>query len=206
MKAANYLTILVIFLLVSVGCEVNTPQTKKDIVGEGPIVTKNLELASFNKIENIGVANFYISIGSPQSVELKAQQNIIDVMTWEVIDQTLKVGLEEDITIENSEEIRFDITIPSITHITLIGVGNFILSGEDQDELTIILTGVGNINAFDMKAGTCTITSTGVGNCEVYVLDELTVTISGVGNVYYKGDPAITSSIVGLGQLIDAND
>jgi hypothetical protein len=211
MKASGYLTAFIVFLLISAGCEDdngnggNGNGTHK-IVGEGPIVTKNLDLSSFNKIENTGVANFNITIGSPQSVVLKAQQNIIDVMTWEVVGQTLKVGLEEDVSIENTEEIRFDITIPSITHITLIGVGNFVLSGDDQDELTIILTGVGNIKAFDMKTGTCTITSTGVGNCEVYVLDKLTVTISGIVNVYYKGDPDITSSIIGLGQLIDAND
>ena len=206
MKTSSYLTALAVFLLISAGCEDDNGNGTHKIVGEGPSVTKNLDLSSFNKIENTGAANFYITIGSPQSVALKAQQNIIDVMTWEVVDQTFKVGLEEDVSIENTEEVRFDITIPSVTHITLIGVGNFVLSGDDQDELTIILTGVGNIKAFDMKTGTCTITSTGVGNCEVYVLDKLTVTISGVGNVHYKGDPAITSSIVGLGQLINAND
>ena len=151
------------------------------------------------------MANFYIIAGSPQSVQLTAQQNIIDVMTFEVTDETLHVGFKKDVSVENHEEIRFDITLPALTGIGLTGVGDFVLSGEDQDQLTIRLTGVGNVKAFDMKVRSCTITSTGVGNCEVYVTDNLRVTISGVGNVYYRGKPSIISHITGLGLLIDSN-
>ena len=114
------------------------------------------------------MANFYITIGSPQSVELKAQQNIMDVMTYEVINQTLTVGVEKNVSIENHEEIRFDITIPSISMIDLEGVGDFILSGSDQ--LTIILMGVGNVEAYDMKVRYCTITSTGVRLWQGYII------------------------------------
>jgi hypothetical protein len=136
---------------------------------------------------------------------LKAQQNIIDVMTWEVKDSTLEIGLEKNVSIENSGDIRFDITIPSLSKVELTGVGNFVLSGDDQDELTIIFTGVGNVQSYNMRTVKCNITMTGVGNCQVNVIDELNVTITGVGSVYYKGNPTITSTITGTGQLIDAN-
>ena len=206
MKTSYYLLLIAVSILIITGCELkNENNDKRTIVGEGPIVTKNLDFASFSKIDNSGVANFYITIGTPQSVVLKAQQNIIDVMTYEVTGQTLYVGLEENVSIENHEEIRFDITMPSISGIELSGVGDFILAGDDQDVLTIDFIGVGNVEAFDMKVGTCYITLTGVGNCEVYVEDILDVTITGVGIVYYKGNPAITSSITGIGQLINAN-
>jgi hypothetical protein len=205
MKTSKFSILVAILFLLTAGCEDNDNKNNKNIVGEGPIVSKTLELSSFDKIANEGVADFNITIGSPQSVVLKAQQNIIDVMTYEVRSGTLEVGLEEGVSIENHEEIRFDITIPSITQIALTGVGDFILSGPDQDELIINFTGVGNVKAFEMKVGSCTITSTGVGNCEVYVLNDLNVTITGIGSVYYKGTPTISSEITGLGQLIDAN-
>jgi len=205
MKTDNYFLIVVVLFLCTTACEDDGDTKEKKVVGTGPVVTKTLDLSSFNNIKLVGVANFYITIGTPQSVVLKAQQNIIDVITWEVANQTLKVELEENVTIENHEEIRFDITMPEINRIELTGVGNFVLSGDDQDELTIVLTGVGHVKAFDMKVGTCTITSSGVGDCEVYVLNELIVTISGVGNVYYKGNPAITETVTGIGELIPAN-
>lgn len=197
--------IFAILILTMQGCEDDFWYHKITVIGTGPVITRNLDLQAFNKIENTGIANFYITIGSPQSVVLKAQQNIIDVMTWEVGNQALKVGFDKDVSIEKNEEIRFEITIPEIEEIELTGVGDFDLSGADQDELTVNLTGVGSVRAYDMKVSTCNITLTGVGDCKVFVIDELNVTIAGVGYVYYKGDPEINSTLTGVGRLINDN-
>jgi hypothetical protein len=196
-----------LLLLINPGCEDNVggDNDQRKVVGTGPSVTKTLTLDEFSKIENTGVANIHIAQGSLQSVILKAQQNIIDVMTIGVINDVLKIGVEKNVSLENAQEIRFDITIPEIVSVSLTGVGDYILSGDYQEELTIIMTGVGNVRAFDLEVGTCTITSTGVGNCEVWVKNSLIVTITGVGSVYYKGNPTIAQSVTGLGSLVDAN-
>ncbi len=193
--------------MITTGCEDNDPgdNNTRNVVGTGPVVSKTLTLDEFSKIENTGVANIYVTLGSPQSVVLKAQQNIIDIMTIGVVSDELKIGLENGVSIEKAEEIRFDITIPEITSVTLTGVGDYILSGDYQEELTIIITGVGWVRAFDLEVGTCNITITGVSDCEVHVKNEMIVTIIGVGNVYWKGHPDIISSISGVGALIDAN-
>ena len=205
MKTSGYLLLVVFVGLSIAGCENNEPIVKETVVGEGPVITVDLSLPPFSEIVSTGVANFYIDTWSTQSVIVKVQDNIMNAMTYRVVDETLEVGLKKNVSIENYEEIRFNITIPSISSITLAGVGNFELSGGYQDELTINLTGVGDVKAYGLRVGTCTITSTGVGNCQVHVLDVLDVTITGIGNVYYRGDPTITSSITGLGQLIDSN-
>jgi hypothetical protein len=205
MKTPYYITIFAAFILIIQGCEDYEGQNNTKVIGTGPVVTRNLDLSSFNKIENTGVANFYITIGSPQSILLKAQQNIIDVMTYEVVNQSLKIGIKKDVSIENYEEIRFDITIPEITNIKLLGIGDFELSGDDQSDLSINLTGVGNINSYGMKVNNCDVTLTGVGDCKVNVISKLNVIITGVGFVYYQGTPAITSTITGVGKLIDDN-
>jgi hypothetical protein len=205
MKTPIHILIFAVVLLEIMGCEDDVTNNRRKVAGTGPVITKNLDLSSFSGIATTGVANVNVTIGTSQSVVLKAQQNIIDIMTYEVVNNTLNIGLKKNISIENYEEIRFDITIPAITKIELTGVGDFVLSGNDQEELTIILTGVGNVQAFNMKAATCNITTTGVGNCEVNVIDELNVIISGVGNVYYKGNPDIKATVNGLGQLINSN-
>ncbi len=188
------------------GCEDNDPDdNNRNVVGTGPIVSKILSLDEFSMIENTGVADIYVTRGSPQSVILKAQQNIIDVMTIGVLGDELKIGLENGVSIEKAEKIRFDIIVPEITSVTLTGVGDFILSGDYQEELTILLTGVGKVKAFDQEVGTCNITVTGVADCEVNVKNELIVNLTGVGNIYYKGHPSIDSSISGVGSLVDAN-
>jgi hypothetical protein len=188
------------------GCDTDGDlDNNKKVIGTGPVVTEILDLSSFHMIENTGVANVYVTLGSPQTVILKAQQNIIDVLTYEVINNTLKIGVEENISIENTVEIRFDIVINEISDIGLLGVGSFELSGDYQDELSISLIGVGHVNAYDLDVGICTISSTGVGDCRVRVQDELYATITGVGNIYYKGNPSINQNITGVGQLINDN-
>lgn len=198
------LAVSVIFLFTLCDSE-DDPNPNNKVTGIGPVVTKTLNLPPFSKIENTGVANFYVTIGDPQAVVLKAQQNIIDVMTYEVINGTLFVGIEKNTSIENAEEIRFEITINEISDIKLVGVGNFELSGDFQDELSISLTGVGNVEAYGLEVGNCMIVSTGVGDCKVMVRDELNVTITGIGTVYYKGNPTVSQSVSGMGNLINAN-
>lgn len=192
--------------MIPMGCENwGIDDDIRKVVGTGPLITKTLTLDAFSSIENTGVADIYVTLGSPQSVVLKAQQNIIDEMTMGVISNELKIGLKEGVNIADADTIRFDITIPEISSITLTGVGDYILSGDYQEELAISLTGVGTVEAFDLEVGTCTINITGVGDCEVNVKNELIVNITGVGDVYYKGGPNIDQSVSGVGRLIDAN-
>ncbi len=195
-----------LIFMIPMGCENwGIDDDTQKIIGTGPLVTKTLTLDAFSKIENTGVADIFVTMGSPQSVVLKAQQNVIDEMTMGVISNELKIGLKEGVNIAEADTIRFDITIPEISSITLTGVGDYVLSGDYQEELAISLTGVGTVEAFDLEVGTCTINITGVGDCEVNVKNELIVNITGVGDIYYKGDPNIDQSVSGMGRLIDAN-
>ncbi len=205
MKKSILLILSFYIIVLFNGCEKEDNGTN-NITGVGDVVTETLDLSSFQSIKNTGVANIYVTVGDTQSVVLKAQQNIIDVITYEVNNSTLEIGIQNNTSINESKGIVFEITIPEIDKIELIGVGDFELSGDSQDELYIILTGVGTVRAYDLEVNVCHITSTGVGNCQVRVNNTLNVTITGVGSVYYKGNPTINSTITGLGKLVDAND
>lgn len=203
MKKVYGLLISAFLIICLIGCE----DDNKDIVitGTGDIISQTVDAPSFNSIKLVGVANIYITIGDTQRVVLKAQQEILDVMTYEVSNEELTLSFEEDVSINTSEEIAVEIIIPEIDKITLIGTGNFELSGEKQDELIIELIGTGNVKAYNLEVDTCTITISGVGNCEVRVNNSLNVTLSGVGFVYYKGNPTVQSNISGVGNVIDDN-
>ena len=205
MKKSILLILSFYIIVLFNGCEKEDNGTN-NITGVGDVVTETLDLSSFQSIKNTGVANIYVTVGDTQSVVLKAQQNIIDVITYEVNNSTLEIGIQENTSINESKGIVFEITIPEIDKIELIGVGDFELSGDSQDELYIFLIGVGTVRAYDLEVDVCHITSTGVGNCQVRVNNTLNVTITGVGSVYYKGNPTINSTITGLGKLVDAND
>lgn len=205
MKNAILYSLLLAVIPFVVSCEKENPFDSRTITGIGEIVTKSLELDPFLNIELEGVANLYVTVGGNQEVGLKAQQNIIDVLTWEVNSGTLYIGLEEGITLQNHEEIRFDIIIPELNSLVHDGVGDITLAGAGVEVFDITHNGIGHINAYEFPTDRCSVLTSAVGDCKVLVHSVLEVDISGIGDVYYKGSPEITETDTGLGSLINDN-
>ncbi len=178
---------------------------KTTVIGSGPIVSKTVDLPAFQSIVNIAMTRISVTKGSPQKVVLKAQQNILDVLRYEVEAGKLTLDFGENINVKTSEEIEADITVAAISDINSIGVGNFTLTGARQNRIIFNLTGTGNVDAYALPVDTCAITITGTGNCRVRVNELLVVTLTGTGNVYYKGNPSIISSVTGTGRIINDN-
>ncbi len=101
MKRFKTIIVLTFLILTSVGCDNNSNITGNEgrkIVGIGDVVAQTVSLPSFNSISNTIPANINVTVGSPQKIVVKAQQNIIDVMVFKVEDFELRLDFEEDIT------------------------------------------------------------------------------------------------------------
>jgi hypothetical protein len=173
----------------------------KTIRGTGPVESMEVEVPAFDGVNVTGTCNVDIQIGEPQSVEFFAQSEILDVLDYEVDDGILEIGFKRGYSVNTSEEIRAEITIPELNFTGVTGACNYELEGAQQEELNIYISGVGNIYAFDMPVNQCLIRVSGTTNCEVHVIDHLDVVISGVGNIWYRGNPEITTDISGVGNV-----
>ena len=171
------------------------------ITGTGDVETMAVNVPDFEGVSVTGTCNVDIVIGETQSILLHAQQEILNVMSYEVKDQILQIGFKPDYTVNTSKEISASIVIPKVSHVSITGAGDFTLEGTQQEVLDIHITGTGNVSAFDLEVKDCTIRISGAGNCEVNVTESLDVIISGVGNVLYMGDPALSSNISGVGNV-----
>jgi len=198
MKKIHYLTIALLAGLVLTGCDTIGNKT---IYGSGDVESMEVDVPAFNEVSVTGTCNVDIQIGEPQSVVFYAQTEVLDVMSYEVSDGMLQIGFKKNYTVNTSEEIRAEITIPSFSFAGVTGAADFELSGEQQDALDIYITGTGNVEAFDMQVKDCNIRISGAGNCEVNVVDNLDVVISGVGNIWYMGNPALSTDISGVGNV-----
>ncbi len=175
------------------------------IAGRGDIVSENVTVPPFHSIKNIGIADIYITRGNVQEITVYAQQNIIDIITFEVLDGELIISIEKNVTIESSKGISIDITAPEIRKVSSLGTSNMRLSGNGQSKIYIDNTGTGSINAFNFEVDTCYVNLTGTGDCKVNVNELLNAVITGTGSVYYRGYPEIVSHITGLGRVINSN-
>jgi Putative auto-transporter adhesin, head GIN domain len=177
----------------------------KTIVGTGSVVSDTISLSAFNSVKNLATFRIQITKGTPQQVILKAQRNILDVVTYQVNNEELLLGVQNNVNIQTPYGLNAEITAPEITRVGIIGAGDFDLTGAAQSILYIDIIGTGNIRAYNLTVDTCYITTTGVGDCYVRVNNLLNILISGVGHVYYKGNPSIISNITGVGSIVDDN-
>ena len=198
MKQIDSIVISLLAGALITGCDWNGNQT---IIGTGDVESLEVTLPAFDGVNVTGQCNVDIMIGALQSVTIYAQQEILDVMKYEVNNGTLQIGFKPGYTVNTKEEILAEITIPSVSYAGITGAGDFNLSGPQQDLLEIYITGTGDIKAFDMEVKECNIRIAGAGNCEVNVSDQLNVYISGVGNIWYMGTPALNTDVSGVGNV-----
>jgi hypothetical protein len=118
---------------------------KSGISGEGPIVKRTLDLSSFDKVVLTNNAKVYLRQGSSQSVEVEAQQNIIDNLVKEVSDNTWKIRFDDPV--RRYDGMKVYITIPSLTGVRLSGSGSIISENTFTgiDELGVSISGSGDI-------------------------------------------------------------
>jgi hypothetical protein len=202
MKSKIIITVSLFAALFITSCDWHTPHT---VVGSGPVETMEVMVADFTGVSVTGTCNVEIEVGEPRSVELSAQSQVLDVMTYEVRSGILHIGFRPEYSINTSKDISAYIVLPELDFIAITGAGSFEIRGEEQDFLDIYITGTGDVNAFDMEVDECNIRIEGAGNCEVNVSSNLDVQISGVGNVTYMGHPSLTSDISGVGNVTAIN-
>ncbi len=136
-----------------------------------------------------------VPIADVRTLTLRGTGNIsaTDTVRQDIlrIDQWLAMGTV-DLTVNvNSIEVGLH-----------TGAGDVVLRGQVQANANYYSGIMGTIDAADLRAAIVNINNSGVGDFHCWATDELKVQINDAGDVYYRGDPAIESSINGSGQLI----
>ncbi len=202
MKTISTIVLIILSALFITSCDWN----HQTAVGSGDVETMEVRVSEFTGVTITGTYDVEILIGESQRVELNAQPQILDVMTYEVRNGILNLGFRPDVNVKTEKEISARIVVSAFDYVGITGAGDFQISGEHQPALDIYITGTGNVEALDMEVENCTIRVSGAGNCEVNVTRSLDVQVSGVGNIFYMGTPSISSDISGVGNLISVND
>ena len=200
-----------------------TACTKDAIVGSGTPISEFRNVADFTKVSSEGVFEVTITQGDFQSVEIIADDNLIHRVKTEVVDNELRLYLDD----RNYKNIslKANITTERINGIKNTGVGNIMISNVDEsgnfnvynsgtgniniegsaESLTLENEGTGKFKGFQFVVSNCNAEIIGSGDCEVNPTNTLNVAIKGSGDVFYKGSPVIEVKISGSGKVINAN-
>lgn len=171
------------------------------VVGTGEVESMEVEVPPFTGVNVIGLCDVEITVGGDQYLELRAQSEILEVLTTTVRNGILEIGYEPHMQIKPGKKISAQINIPELDFIGVSGSGNFYLQGEAQPSLDILIEGTCDVDAYNLEVARCNIFIEGSGNCHVNVTEQLDVDISGAGSISYMGSPEINQSISGVGSV-----
>jgi hypothetical protein len=191
----------------------------RSVEGDDNMVTQTREVKPFTKIKtDIGI-DMYVTVGSPQSVKITLDDNIIDFVETEVHGSTLTITANQSFSTHN--QCRAEIVVPSIEAIKSEGSGDIELMGLKGDEFSytqegsgdfhangivdhfeVELSGSGNVDARDLKAHSARVQVDGSGDVDVFADESFEGTIDGSGDISYYGDPKhSTKSVNGSGRI-----
>lgn len=156
------------------------------IEGYGPVVAEVIDLPYIDGVLLEGNMTVIIEQGSYQYIEVRAQENIIDLISEDVYNGIWRVSLD-GYNVTNMEPIYVYITVPNLNFVEvdgsgIVGIDNFY----EQRELDLYVYGSGAIelNEFeDLSYLGATVSGSGDITCFEYIecIDIVDITVEGSG-------------------------
>lgn len=161
-------------------------QSCHKINGEGATVTQTYNPGDFTAIDASIDADVYYVAGSACSVEIQAQQNILNIIEMNVADGELQVQFEKFKNVRHHDRIIITITTPALTGLGINGSGDIrVLQPVNINNLSLKVTGSGSINMAEVTGKTITASVSGSGSILVNggSLNSESLHISGSGTI-----------------------
>lgn len=188
----NYI-ILAAASLLCVSCfSVNTNYKggKNTVNGEGPVITKTLDFKDFDAIRINGSADIVFTQADAWEVTVRTQENIFDVLDYEVKDGVLVLDTKDHQNIR-AEEYDVTITAPQLKEIEMNGAGDVkIPAGLRTDgDFKVEINGAGDIDMTRLICKELRISANGACDIDAAGIDveSVKVEINGAGDVELSG-------------------
>ena len=220
MKIAHFRTLLLLLTVCWYSSAIGQNYNGPAITGQGEIVKKKLYVDNFHSL-GLGInATVYLTQGSSHSVEIEAQQNIIDNLELEV--ENGSWNIEGKKRIKDYKAVVIHITMPTVKALSIGGSGKILgksdfknleelkvsIGGSGEVSLagsatttSISIAGSGKVDVRQLGSASSKVSIAGSGDAFVDVKDKLTVSIAGSGSVFYNGKPSVKTSVAGSGKV-----
>lgn len=160
--------------------------------GSGPVVSETRSLPSFSKITLDVSADIYLTQDSVQSVTIKAQENILDILDTKVSGGRLEIDFDRN-CVKNHDQINIYVTVPNISEIDIKGSGDVIGLGPiSVNTLNFDINGSGSIQMPAITANSIGIDISGSGDATFAgdsTVNFLDININGSGDIKAFGLP-----------------
>jgi len=211
------ITVLLSFSLSScITIKVNT------LKGSGKIVTKSFEVGDFDKLTFSGIGKIIIEQGEETSLEVEAENNVIDALKINTSASELEIGFKSRfINVIPTKDIVFHLKVKDLKEVSISGAGSIECDNLIVESLSLDSSGVGsvkiNILASDLKIGisgagkvnlsgkvdTQQLDISGVGSYDAkeLVSKDCEISISGAGKAVVNATQTLDIEMSGIGKV-----
>lgn len=154
----------------------------------GPKTTQQRTITDVDSVELETGGSLRVTLGEAPSLTITAGEKVIDLLTADVEAGVLRLATERE-PLSYAGEIRYDLTVTSLTSLTVRGSGDAEADFTGAADPTIVVKGSGSIDASGIDAQTLDLTVDGSGSITVAdaVTADLTVRVDGSGGVSIGG-------------------
>ena len=186
--------------------------------GSGVAASVTRALGPYTAVELAGTNVVHVVVGGKQSVVVHGDDNLLKRVKTTVRDESLVISTPG--TFSTRAPMSVDVSVPSLTALTLSGSGNVDVGGVASKSFVVSLPGSGNVSVtgtvdrldaslpgsgneylFGLHARDARADVSGSGNILVDVARTLNATIAGSGTIVYHGSPAVTQHVSGSGAI-----
>jgi hypothetical protein len=184
------------------------------------VTSETRVLSDVRGVSLAAVGDVDVVIGDEESIVIEGEDNLIPLITTDVDDGVLTIGIADETSLDLNRPIHFQVTVNRLELAEISGAGTLSIAdpGSDRvellvpgagtisvsgavDQLTASISGTGNVEAARLAADDVIVDVSGAGTATVWAVNSLAVTLSGVGDVSYWGDPQVDQTITGAGDL-----
>lgn len=195
---------------------------KTEVTGSGNVITRDVNVNSFSKLNVSGVFNVVLAQGNSEAVKVEAEDNLQDLVLVNQSDNGLTVSMKKDVNIKKSKKMTVYITFRQLKTIELKTVGNVTTTGSlTFDDLQMRNQSVGNVELklsahslkldnhsvgnleIEGKADNAVISNKSVGNLDAgsFVVQTIDIDNNGIGNAEVNAEKNLKMKSSGIGKV-----
>ena len=183
--------VLVTVLLTSMSCmAINLPQIS-GVRGSEEMKTESREVSGFTRLALGSIGELTLVQGEEESLVIEAEDNILPLITSDVRDDTLFIGLDETglNRVIPTKDIKYRLTMNKITGLEVSGAADIDAQTVNAGELEIESSGAGTMKIGNLTANKLKVEVSGAGNVEIEsgVVPVQEIHLSGAGSYDSSG-------------------
>lgn len=192
--SGNLVAAVVVMLAAVVLAGCSDGNGDRRVLGSGHLVEQSRDTSDVNAVELRGRGRMTVEIGSSESLSISAEDNLLSLITSEVVDGRLIVDV--DPAIDPTEQLEFQVTVMELFVVTVAGSGSVVTSGLDAGTFEISVSGSGEVDAGMLSVDRLKASISGSGHIEVEgTAGNLEVSVRGSGHFAGSGLEATAASI-----------